>query len=285
MRRVEALNLPYAVNWHITYQCNYSCSFCFFRNPGDKKDRTPKLSISIERAYEIIKTLRQSGVKRINFAGGEPTLVKEFPLIVNYSHSVGIVNTVVTNGTGVTEKLVNQIGSSIRAVKLSIDSADDEVEKSLGRGYGQHISTIIKAADIVRKHGVQIMANTVVTSQNWREDMHNIIERIQPIRWKVFQVLPVKDQNLNEYNYLKVTENQFSEFVKRHGDIPSMVLEDNSLMTESYLMIDPLGRFFQNKDSKYTLSESILEVGLKNAFAQISFDQAKYVLRERGNEE
>ncbi len=278
------LNLPFAVNWHITYQCNYRCSFCFFRNPGDKQDRSPKLSVSIENAYDLIRELRNSGVRRINFAGGEPTLVKEFPLILNYSHSLGIVNTVVTNGTGITESLMKQAGSSISAVKLSVDSADDEVEKRLGRGYGQHLSTILKAAETVQKHGVTVMANTVVTSLNWMEDMHAIIERIQPVRWKVFQVLPVQDQNFHEYNYLKITEDQFLEFVKRHADMPSMIPEDNNLMTESYLMIDPLGRFFQNKDSKYTISESILQIGLKEAFAQISFDQYKYGIREKGNE-
>ena len=279
-----ALNLPFVVNWHITYQCNYRCSFCFFRNPSDKQDRSPKLSVSIENAYDLIRELRDSGVRRINFAGGEPTLVKEFPLVVNYSHSLGIVNTVVTNGTGITENLMKRAGSSISAVKLSVDSADDEVEKRLGRGYGQHLSTILKAAETVKKHGVTVMANTVVTSLNWIGDMHAIIERIQPVRWKVFQVLPVQDQNFHEYNYLKITGDQFLEFVKRHADIPSMIPEDNSLMTESYLMIDPLGRFFQNRDSKYTISESILQIGLEEAFAQISFDQYKYGIREKGNE-
>ena len=245
----------------------------------------PKLSVSIESAYKLIRKLRDSGVKRINFAGGEPTLVSELPLILNYSHSLGIVNTVVTNGTGVTVNLMKQICDAIHAVKLSVDSADDEVERKLGRGYGQHLSTILKAVEAARKYGVEIMANTVVTSLNWMEDMHTIIERIEPSRWKVFQVLPVKDQNLQEYNYLKITGTQFLEFVKRHEDIPHMIPEDNSLMTESYLMIDPIGRLFQNKDSKYTVSDSILDVGLKKAFAQISFDRYKYDLREKGNEE
>lgn len=276
--------LSVAANWHMTYQCNYQCSFCFFRNPVDRNDMKPRLSISIEMAYELIRRLKDSGIKRINFAGGEPSLVSELPLILKYSHSLGIVNTLVTNGTGITENLMKQIQGNIRAIKLSIDSSDDEVEKKLGRGYGQHIKTTIKAAEVLQKFGVEVMANTVVTSLNWMDDMHSILERIQPSRWKVFQVLPVKDQNSKEYNDLKISEAQFLEFKKRHEDLKCMVAENNSLMTESYVMIDPLGKFFQNSNSNYTFSESILEVGFKSAFNQIHFDKKKYDQREKGNE-
>lgn len=246
-------------------------------------DSYPKLSIGLENAFELLDKLYASDVKRVNFAGGEPTLAKEFSDIVNYSHSLGIENTVVTNGTGINEGLMNKIDRAIKSVKLSIDSSDEIVEKSLGRGYGGHVSNIIRAAKLVRKHGVEVMANTVVTAMNINEDMHEIISKISPTRWKVFQVLPVDGQNIDEFKKLKISKEQFKLFIQRHNDICSMVPEDNDLMTESYIMIDPLGRFFQNKDSKYTLSDSILSVGVEKAFAQITFNDDKYKVRERGN--
>ena len=63
-----------------------------------------------------------------------------------------------------------------------------------------------------------------------------------------------------------------------------MLPEGNELMTESYLMMDPKGRFFQNSESRYTLSSSVLEVGISKALEEIVFNHDKFNERETGNQ-
>ena len=78
---------------------------------------------------------------------------------------------------------------------------------------------------------------------------------------------------------------QFQSFVKRHqslGDV--LTSENNHEMTESYLMVDPQGRFFQNQTNvkagdSYNYSSPILQVGAGAAFRQIDFDVAKFIGR------
>jgi radical S-adenosyl methionine domain-containing protein 2 len=54
-------------------------------------------------------------------------------------------------------------------------------------------------------------------------------------------------------------------------------------MRESYLMIDPSGRFFQNNSpvagQGYVYSPSILEVGAGAAFAEMAFDHGRFSAR------
>ena len=278
------MNSPLAINWHITYQCNYRCSFCFFRNPDGRVLQPPKLSINLEQAYRILEEIKDSGITRINYAGGEPTLVKEFPHLVDYSYDLGLKVSVVTNGTGLTDRLLSSLQGKISAIKLSIDSSKEYTELEMGRGYGNHVQNTVALSKKIRDHNIRVMANTVVTSMNYTEDMHALIRLIAPVRWKVFQVLPIEGQNLVEYEDLKVTKSQFDCFVRTHSDIPAMLPEGNELMTESYLMMDPKGRFFQNSESRYTLSSSVLEVGISKALEEIVFNHDKFNERETGNQ-
>ena len=41
--------------------------------------------------------------------------------------------------------------------------------------------------------------------------------------------------------------------------------ENNFEMTNSYVMINPVGQFYQNKDNKYVISDNILDIGVERA--------------------
>ena len=61
-----------------------------------------------------------------------------------------------------------------------------------------------------------------------------------------------------------------------------VVPESNKAMTESYVMVDPAGRFFDNAQGFYTYSDPILEVGVTAALQQVSIDTERF--RQRGGE-
>ena len=57
------------------------------------------------------------------------------------------------------------------------------------------------------------------------------------------------------------------------------VAEDNEAMTESYAMIDPLGRFYGNHGGRYVFSRPILEVGVAEALAEVKFEVQRLAAR------
>lgn len=71
------------INLHITQHCNFHCRYCFakFCSPQD---------LSGSDWQRIVDNLKQSGmVSRLNFAGGEPVLHRDFAQIVDYAYQQG----------------------------------------------------------------------------------------------------------------------------------------------------------------------------------------------------
>src|SRR5436190_12211805 len=76
-----------------------------------------------------------------------------------------------------------------------IDTAREAVQAALGRGKGSHARQSIDLFELAHAYGIRTKLNTIVTALSWEEDMSAFVRRVQPARWKIFQVLPVGGQN------------------------------------------------------------------------------------------
>ncbi len=262
---------PVAINYHLTRACNTRCRFCFatFRDvPGQ---------LPLSQALALIGRLRQAGGEKLTFVGGEPTLHRHLGELLSRARGLGFVTGVVTNGHRLAE-LLDGHAQALDWVGLSIDSADEGVQAELGRGQGDHVARAVALADRCRSLGIRLKLNTVVTALTWNEDMAHLVERVRPERWKVFQVLPIKGQNDGRLGGLAISPTEFQAFVHRHAAL-APVVEDNDAMRGSYVMVDPLGRFFGNATGRHVYSPPILEVGVATALAQVGFEPAKFEAR------
>ena len=59
----------------------------------------------------------------------------------------------------------------------------------------------------------------------------------------------------------------------------TVVPESNDMMTGSYVMVDPAGRFFDNVAGSHTYSRSIIEVGVDEALKDVSVEPGKFLSR------
>lgn len=266
-----------SVNFHILRSCDARCGFCFatFRDVRGRLERGA--------ALRLISLLRENGAAKITFAGGEPTLHPDLELYVRRAKELGFVTGVVTNGRRLSP-LLERAAEVLDWVGLSIDSASESVQARLGRGTGDHVARTAALADKCRDAEVRVKVNTVVTALTWREDMSALVRRLAPDRWKVFQVLLVEGQNDGRVEPLLISRAEFQSFVERHrhlqGEGVALVAEDNDAMTDSYVMIDPLGRFYGDTGQRHRVGRPILEVGVDAALADVGFRFEK--LRARG---
>lgn len=265
-----------SINFHLFKPCDARCDFCFatFR---DVRGR-----LSTPDACRLIDLLRAAGGQKITFAGGEPTLHPEIGRIIRHAKQAGFVTGVVTNGSRLTELLLDD-SASLDWAALSIDSANEQTQAALGRGRGGHVKRAVDLAEQCRGCGVRVKLNTVVTALTWQEDMSDLVRSVAPERWKVFQVLRVAGQNDGRVEPLLITDEQFRAFLLRHAHLAeegyAAVAEDNDAMTDSYVMVDPLGRFFGNTGGVYRSGPSILDAGVHRALAAVHFDEAKFEAR------
>ncbi|MDE0046751.1 MAG: viperin family antiviral radical SAM protein [bacterium] len=277
-----------SVNFHLIEVCNAHCRFCFATFPHlHKSDR-----LSPVGRETLIDMLVDSGAEKINFAGGEPTLVRDLGSLCERikTRSQGrCAVSLVTNGARL-EPLLEGWAEWIDWVALSVDSSDDRVNVALGRTRENrpYASRMLELGGAARKRGVRVKCNTVVNRLNMREDMRDFLLELDPDRWKLFQMLPVAGENDGAVGDLSITEDEFRRFVKRHEPLRNkgivMVPENNEAMTNSYWMIGPDGRFFwhvpHGRERSIECGDPILEVGLDDAMRQASFSAMKFRARD-----
>lgn len=281
------------INWHITEACNYRCKFCYsqwnntcelHRQQGEVERLIEQLAGYFIHSDNPLRQKMGYSSVRLNFAGGEPLLLKERAVnAIHAAHRAGFKLSVITNGHFLNEQFIEQAGSMLDMVGISFDSQDSAGQANIGRvdRHGQGISArdLIARVEMLRKQrpDIAVKINTVVNGVNWQEDFNQLISQINPCRWKVLQVLPVLDRV-----DLSVNAGQFQAFVERHNALTvPVVVEDNQCMAGSYLMIDPAGRFYQNAFQRigYDYSHPILQVGVEQALSQITFAPEHFAAR------
>lgn len=289
---------PLVINWHLTEACNFHCQYCYAKwdRPGSPRDlvRSPsRRQALLEALYgyfrpdnlaNLLQGQMQWDSLRLNLAGGEPLLYqRQLTDLLSQARRLGFDTSIITNGSLLSEEVISRLAPLISWLGLSVDSCYGQTNRLIGRADAR--GRVLPMSDLARLVAVarqanphlRIKLNTVVNRHNQGESLAPLLESLSPDKWKVLRVLPVVTDGL------AVSQAQFEAFVARHHQYrPIMTVEDNPAMTESYLMLDPLGRFFQNRpfpEQNYRYSAPVLEAGVARAFQQVHFDVARFQSR------
>ncbi|MEZ9921201.1 viperin family antiviral radical SAM protein [Vibrio breoganii] len=280
------------INWHITEACNYNCTYCFakWEKPNELHGSLAAIEKLLDKLanyfiYGNPKIKRVLGYQsvRLNFAGGEPMMLgSTLSTALVMAKQKGFKTSIITNGSYLLKGRFKLVPDTLDLVGISFDSQHNSVRKELGRidrkGHSFNVDELHLAVQYLlhTQKGLKTKINTVVNALNCEEDFFPLISRLSLDKWKVLQVMPTGRTDL------LITHEQFSSFVQRHSNkgLP-ISAESNKTMTESYLMIDPNGRFYQNSKGvlDYRYSERITDVGVETALNQISFNYNRFKSR------
>lgn len=268
---------PESVNFHYTRLCNFSCGFCFHTKKSSDK-------LPIEDAIRGCDMLKKAGTRKLNIAGGEPFIYPRYlgELIKQCKENIKIEKiSVITNGSLVKKDFFEKFGKYIDVFGVSCDSFDKETNIKIGRGKkGENVQKLFEVRELCKQYGIKFKLNTVVCNYNKDENMVENIKKLNPDRWKVFQVLMVKGENEDKVTKFQITNEEFKQFVERHKEIKCMVAESNDNMKSSYLILDEKMRFLDKGDGDEIYSQSILEVGVEKALESIVYDEKEFKKRK-----
>jgi len=287
------------INWHVTEACNYRCQYCYahWKDRPDPRElfhdprRTRTLLDELFRFFHpdnaanpLRKNLSWKFV-RLNLAGGEPTLLHHRLLAVaSVAREIGFRLSIISNGSGLSRDMLEELVPSLSYLGISLDSVSAFSNREIGRidRKGRLLDIGRLAADVRWARTINprmaVKLNTVVNRLNAEQDLSELVAQFQPDRWKLLRMLPVVDQSL------AVSDEQFLAFVDRHRAFRAVqCIEDSQDMCESYLMVDPFGRLFQNRPAPctdgYVYSQPIVAVGAATAFSQIAFNSSGFQSR------
>ncbi|NWT35830.1 RSAD2 protein, partial [Chroicocephalus maculipennis] len=275
---------PTSVNYHFTRQCNYKCGFCF---------HTAKTSfvLPLEEAKRGLEMLKEAGMEKINFSGGEPFLQDrgEFvgQLVKFCKQDLKLPSvSIVSNGSLIRERWFKKYGEYLDILAISCDSFDENVNILIGRGQGKknHVENLHKLRQWCREYAVAFKINSVINRFNVEEDMNEQIKALNPVRWKVFQCLLIEGENtgedaLREAEKFVISDEDFEQFLDRHKDVSCLVPESNQKMRDSYLILDEYMRFLNCRNGRKEPSKSILDVGVEAAIKFSGFDENMFLKR------
>lgn len=266
------MSLPPSASFFLLRECNTRCKFCFatFRDVEGR--------LELDEALRVVDALAAGGVTKLTLVGGEPTIYPHIGAVLKHAKSIGLTTCLVTNGAKL-DALLDTQPKTIDWVGLSTDSGNEGTQKALGRGNGNHVAQTIRLAKRCHKLGIMVKLNTVVTAQGADEDMSAFVTEVNPHRWKVFQVLRIEGQNDDKVDSLLISDDAFDAWVERHRHL-NPVAETNELILGSYVLVDPLGRFFSDISGTHVYSAPILDVGAEEAWSSVKFLEQRFL--ERG---
>ena len=276
-----------SVNFHVWKPCNMRCSFCFATFQDVGRNNLPKGHLPLKESLAVVESLATAGFEKINFAGGEPILCPWLPDLLRRAKELELTTSVVTNGSYVTQEWLDRVDGCLDWAAVSIDTVDPEKLKCIGRttrAGPMSEADYLSVMDMLRQRDIRLKINTVVTRINYDEDLAGFIANARPERWKLLQVLPVRGQNDGLVDNLVISGEEFAKYVTRNRYVESMgivvVPESNDMMTGSYVMVDPAGRFFDNVTGTHVYSRPINKVGVDAALREVSIDPDKFLLRD-----
>jgi radical S-adenosyl methionine domain-containing protein 2 len=239
----------------------------------------------LEKAKQGLYLLKQAGMQKINFAGGEPFTDPDYlGSLCEYCRNELNIATVsiISNGSLLTEEWMEQWHQCVDVIGISIDSSVPGAAAKVGRiACGPNAKDQIQVAKYVSvlcaKYKVGFKVNTVVGRFNLHEDMRPLMKELAPFRWKVFQILILKSERSGSQEC--ITTDEFNDWVARHQEL-SPVAESNKVMANSYLVLDEQLRFMDSSSGKKVPSSSILDVGVEVALQQVTFDSAAFDSRK-----
>jgi radical S-adenosyl methionine domain-containing protein 2 len=265
------------VNLHVWGKCNLHCGYCY----GTFPERPTALPLA--SWCRILDELRLREVVRVTFSGGEPTLHPDLLGMIEHARAIGLQTSIITNGARLSDEMLR----GLESVGLTLDADDDALLVRIGRGlpagrsYLEHTRETVRRA---KRAGCIVKINTVVTAINAGLDLTAEILALAPYKWKALQFTYVPGENDAEAENLRISEDEFRAFVERHGAVAASGIwveaESASVVSKTYVMIDPLGRVFQHASGGHRVSRPVLEVGLDVALREAGgYDREAFVQR------
>lgn len=154
--------VPSHASIEVTDQCNLDCSFCYC-NSGDQAER----SIDFVQLRECLLEWKALGLMVIELTGGEATTVPYFWDLVNFCAERFALTAVLTNGTNLDPKMVEQIPKERGSVffSVSLDASTPERFKRITGGSEEQFLQVIGTIPQLVSAGHWVNVSMTVTEE------------------------------------------------------------------------------------------------------------------------
>lgn len=165
---VPQRRLPLQGTLETSYRCNLSCVHCYVNQPaGSREERERELPLA--RLKGLIDEIVEEGCLEVLFTGGEVLVRPDFPELYLYAIRSGLVVTVFTNGTLVSERIADLFDRHRpHAVEITLYGMTRETYERVTRVPGSYDKCLAGIERLVAR-GIRLTLKTMALTWNQHE--------------------------------------------------------------------------------------------------------------------
>jgi len=184
--------------WRITRRCNLSCIFCL-ASENQYLDR----ELNTRQVLLILDFLKNCGINKVTFSGGEPLLREDFRTILSACYRKGIDTTITTNGILLNEAWHETLSHGNIVTKVSIHGTKSIHDSQVRANIYDLVLDNLKS---LSRSGSKVAVNCVLSRLN-SESIKVFLEEISDVALDhiLFQYLIYRGRakNLHSIDLLK----------------------------------------------------------------------------------
>lgn len=252
-----------------TNLCNQNCYYCHYKNPYLTLDQyVPADEIKREKMLEIVRDMKDIGVKAVTFSGGgEPLL---YPYIEETMEAVldaGIDLSIITNGTLLTGRKAELL-SQAKWVRISLESGCAETYSKIRGVAGEAFEDLcenIREFAQNKSKDCELGINFVIGPGNYKEVYQ---------AGKLMQSLGV--------NHIKYTALMSDNAEKMHEPFKNQVIEQiHQLMDENEAEVKIINLYESDFDTNAVFGRNYNFCGIKDYVTVIAANSKIYYCHDK----
>jgi radical SAM protein with 4Fe4S-binding SPASM domain len=174
-KRVAQLRIPLSGSIDLTHQCNLRCVHCYL---GDKSSilQNENKELNTNQWFSLIDEITNAGCLYLLITGGEPLLRKDFAEIYSHAKKNGLLVSVFTNGTLITDRIVELFKTlPPYVVEISLYGASAHTYEKITGIKGSFKKCLLGIQELLN-HQINIKLKTILMTLNQHEffDIENI---------------------------------------------------------------------------------------------------------------
>jgi radical SAM protein with 4Fe4S-binding SPASM domain len=167
-KKSALLRTPLIGSIELTSRCNLKCVHCYLGPPSSPNQQGLK-EMSTGKILSIIDEITEAGCLNLLFTGGEPFLRKDFNIIYSHAKKNGLLVTVFSNGTLVTDDIASLfVDLPPQAVEISLYGATKETYEKI-TGVNGSYERCLRGISQLLEHRINVKLKTILMTINRHE--------------------------------------------------------------------------------------------------------------------
>jgi len=166
--KAEQQRIPLSGSIDLTHRCNLRCVHCYLSGNAERR-RTNHQEMSAGRIVSLLDEITEAGCLYLLITGGEPLLREDFPEIYRHARTCGLVTSIFTNGTLLTDSLVELFEDMPpQLIEISLYGATSSTYENITGVPGSYEKCLTAVTKLV-EHNIPVALKTILMTANRHE--------------------------------------------------------------------------------------------------------------------